>query len=235
MTIEPAPWAMQLAVRVEKTNPPTTADVCAAALLAVIELLDDERARVEWAEPIEAWQGGGRIRKLVRRARGSSWQRAQEPDGYTAECGQAAVRAFVPSPMDQVPDAVAKLQIKSTGLDEPDLVERVPDGFVGMVVVITPVVDMSWGKQAAQCAHGGQLLWRSSSSESRDWWRSSGSRVLILHAAPPLWEQLDDSDAGAENVGVHSSVTRVHDGGFTEIPAGTLTAMSFWSGTQEPS
>ena len=42
-----SPLALQLAARVEKLDPPLVDDIYAAAALAVIELLDDERSGPE--------------------------------------------------------------------------------------------------------------------------------------------------------------------------------------------
>lgn len=211
---------MQMAARVEKIDPPTTAEVCAAAARAVVGLLSHERAAADgpWAGPVEAWQGGGRIRKLVRRGRASAWQRAQEPDGVTASFGRAEVRAYVPSPMDRVPPEVASLQIKSTELDQPDRVTAVPSDARGVLIAVTPTVVMSWGKQAAQCAHAAQLLWlRSSTPAQREAWLEGGRPVGVVHPDRVLWEQL-----------VAHGVVTVRDGGFTEIPAGTMTTVASW-------
>jgi hypothetical protein len=51
-----SPRALQLAARVEKMDPPTTAQICAVAALATIELLDDERSHPggEWYEAVAA-------------------------------------------------------------------------------------------------------------------------------------------------------------------------------------
>jgi len=216
---EEAPWAMQLVARVEKIDPPTTVEVCAAAAVATITLMAAEDAAEggAWFDAIDAWQGGGRIRKLVRRARGAPWQRAQAPDGATAQVGRAEVRAYVPSRMDQLPDALSKLQIRSSPLDEPAVVPAVPPGGpADAIIVITPAVDMSWGKQAAQVAHAGQLLARTWSADRFAEWETSGRPVVVVHADDALWAQVDATAA------VH-----VRDGGFTEIPAGTLTAVAF--------
>lgn len=224
-----APWAMQLAARVEKVDPPTTVEICAAAALAVVGLLDDERACADgpWAKAIESWRGGGRIRKLVRRGRASAWQRAQEPQGHTAVHGRAEVRAYVPSPMDQVPDPVAKLQIKSTDLDEPPRTTSLPAaagtgvgsrGPGGILIAVTPAVEMSWGKQAAQCAHAAQLLWTDAEHDRRAAWTKADRPITIVHPEPGLWAEL-----------LTRSTIQVHDGGFTEIPAGTLTTVALWS------
>lgn len=223
---------MQLVARVEKLTPPKTADVCAAAALAVVALLENEQAAPggEWEASIEAWQGGGRIRKLVRRARGAAWERAQEPAGASATVGDAQVRAYVPSRMDAVPDAVRKLQIQSTPLDEPQQLASIPEGFSvqsgpsnaggaapRMLIVVTPRVEMSWGKQAAQCAHAGQVLWREASADVRQAWVDGGRQVEVVHAVESWWE------AAVERADI-----TIRDGGFTEIPAGTMSSVAWF-------
>lgn len=213
---------MQLAARVEKLTPPTTEEVCAAAGLAVIGLLEDERSQPDgpWFAPLEAWQGGGKIRKLVRRGRASAWERAQEPAGYTAVVGNAEVRAYLPSPMDQVPEPVAKLQIKSTELSQAERRSALLPATSGLVVLVTPEVEMSWGKMAAQCAHAVQLLWRQSDADVLATWTAARRPVSIALADAGLWQ--------AAMLEVDGAV-QVRDGGFTEIPAGTLTAIARWS------
>ena len=151
-----SPWALQLVARIEKTDPPATPAVCAAAVLATIELLDDDRSQVggPWHDAVNTWNGE-RIRKLVRRGRGAAWERAQSADGLTVQRDGAEVRAFVPSPMDQAPREVTKLQIQSTPLTEVAAVSELPQAVNGaLLIAVTPLFDMSWGKQAAQCPRG---------------------------------------------------------------------------------
>ncbi len=215
-----SPWALQLAARIEKVDPPTTAAVCAAAALATVELLDDPRSQPdgEWHEPVVSWNGA-RIRKIVRRGRASAWQRAQVPDGVTVERDGAEVRAFVPSPMDQAPEALAKLQIQSSPLDEIERVDTVPD-VGGLLIAVTPHVEMSWGKQAAQCAHAGQWAWMRSATAVVAEWNAAGRPISVVHPTKALWAQL-----------VEDAPVQIHDGGFTEIPAGTKTALAWWAGS----
>ncbi len=214
---EEVPRALQLAVRVEKTDPPTTAAVCAAAALATIQLLDDERSRPggEWHEAVAAWNGE-RIRKIVRRGRGAAWRRAQEPDGITVERDGAEVRAYVPGFVDEVPDPVAKLQIQSTALDEVEPVDEVP-ATDGLLIAVTPLVEMSWGKQAAQSAHAGQWAWMRSAPELVSAWDVGGRPITVVHPTEVLWAEL-----------VEHAPVQIHDGGYTEIPAGTRTAVAWW-------
>jgi len=235
---EPAesPWAMQLAARVEKLTPPDVNEICAAAARAVLALLEDERALApdgDWVPAIDAWQGGGRIRKLVRRARASAWARAQEAPGVTATVGGAEVRAFVPSRMDAVPEVVRKLQIQSSPLDPAPVEEMLPashtpidlslslDESLAIVVAVTPLFEMSWGKQAAQCAHAAQVLWREADGPLRERWHAGGREVRVLHPAEAWWRNAVDR-----------SHIQIRDGGFTEIPPGTMSSVAWWAGTE---
>lgn len=215
---ETSPLALQLAARVEKVDPPSTQAICAAAALATIQLLDDERSRPggEWHDAVAAWNGN-RIRKLVRRGRATAWQKAQEPDGVTVARDGAEVRAYVPGPLAETPRELAKLQIQSTDLDEPERIDELPV-LSGLVIGVTPLVEMSWGKQAAQCAHAGQWAWMRSDPEVVARWDAAGRPITVVHPTLELWNELHPR-----------STVQIHDGGFTEIPAGTNTAIALWS------
>ena len=213
-----SPWALQLAVRVEKLDPPTTAQVCGVAALATIELLDDQRSRPEgeWHEAVSAWNGD-KSRKIVRRGRASGWRRAQEPDGVTAERDGVEVRAFVPSRRDEAPEGITQLQIQSSPLDEIEPIDVLPDA-TGLIIAVTPLVEMSWGKQAAQCAHAGQWAWMRSDGEVVSRWDAAGRPITVVHPNRQLWAEL-----------VESAPVQIHDGGYTEISAGTKTALAWWA------
>jgi peptidyl-tRNA hydrolase len=77
---------------------------------------------------------------------------------------------------------------------------------------------MSWGKQAAQCAHAGQWAWMRSDPEVIAQWNAAGRPITVLHPTESVWTQL-----------VLGAPVQIHDGGFTEIPAGTKTALAWWS------
>ncbi len=216
---EQSPLALQLAARVEKVDPPTTTAICATAALATITLLDDERSKPggEWFDAVDAWNGA-RIRKIVRRGRGSAWTKAQEPDGVTVSRDGAEVRAFVPGPLDQAPRALAKLQIQSSDLEEvPRVDEFGADAAQGLVIAVTPTVSMSWGKQAAQCAHAAQRAWMAANPAVLCAWDEAGRPITVIHPDDALWNALQ-----------RSATTKIRDGGFTEIPAGTNTTIAFW-------
>lgn len=121
--------------------------------------------------------------------------------------------------MDAVPDEVATLQIRSSDLDEPARITELPQVTEGptMVIAITPAVPMSWGKQAAQSAHAGQILWRESTPEHRDAWQAAGQPISVVHPTDTLWPAI-----------LELAPAHVHDGGFTEVAPGTLTAAAMW-------
>ncbi|MFT4866208.1 MAG: peptidyl-tRNA hydrolase [Ilumatobacter sp.] len=213
-----SPRALQLAARVEKSDPPSTAQICEVAALATILLLDDERSQPngEWYDAVTAWNGN-RIRKIVRRGRASAWRRAQEPDGVTAERGGVEVRAFVPSRLDEAPEQLAKLQIQSSPLDDVEPIDVLPD-VAGLIIAVTPLVEMSWGKQAAQCAHAGQWAWMRSDVEMVSRWDAAGRPITVVHPNQQRWAELAEI-----------APVQIHDGGYTEIPAGTKTALAWWA------
>lgn len=110
------PWALPLVVRVEKADPPTHEDAIAASALAVVRLLADPRSAPggPWHAELERWMDG-RIRKVVRRARGVRWPEVSGLPGVAVEVSTAQVRALLPHPVSQAPAVVAKLQVQ--GLD----------------------------------------------------------------------------------------------------------------------
>src|SRR5437764_12368995 len=87
-----APWAMQLVCRIERADPPDRSAACAAAAMAVVRLLDDDRSRLEgeWHDAVARWVSG-RVRKHARRARGIDWERVAALAGVTVTVGGAQV------------------------------------------------------------------------------------------------------------------------------------------------
>jgi peptidyl-tRNA hydrolase len=208
---------LQLAARVERSDPAPVGEICAAAGLATLRLLTDERARAggAWESAVAAWKGD-RIRKLVRRGRGTAWQRVLDLPGVTARVGRAEVRAFVPGRQADAPTALRRLQIHSPPLSAPDETHRLTARpSATMVLAVTPETAMTWGKQAAQCAHGAQRLYEQRPPDPG--WLDD-PRIEVIHPCPVLWEEL----TAAEPV-------EIRDGGHTEIPAGTLTVRALWS------
>lgn len=214
-----APWAMQLVMRLEKSeSQPPRAAICAAAAMATVRLLADERAAPDgpWHPAIARWWDG-RIRKHARRARGANWERAQLLDGVTVAHAGAEVRAFVPSSTAEIPPDIAKLQLSGSEVEAvgPPEVDPVPDG--PLVVSITAEPEIGLGKAAAAAAHAAQLAWMQMSEQRRARWAKDGYPVLVEHPAVARWRAQRDVDPVV-----------IRDGGFTEVEPGTVTATARW-------
>lgn len=205
------PWAMQLAIRYDKADPAGHIETCEAAARAVVGLFAAPEATGEWAERLQYWRDG-RIRKLVRRARGVRWAEVQALPGVTIEQGKAAVRAFVPGPVRPLPPALAKLQVSGTELpnDGPST-----STAVRVLIGISPHVELSTGKAAAQCGHAAQLAWEAMTPVEREWWAADAHRVRVGVVEPALWR----SDPGR---------IQVVDAGFTELEGPTETTRAWW-------
>ncbi len=114
-------FVLPLVARIEKSAPPTRTDALETAARAVLAILDDERSarEGEWAQVMRDWQDA-RIRKVVRRARGAEWRRAEALPGITVTGKAAEVRVFPPVPLDGWPKDLARLQVSGTDLDDPE-------------------------------------------------------------------------------------------------------------------
>ena len=206
---------LPMVVRIERADPPAHTDALETAARAVLTLLSDPRATEpdgEWTERVHAWQDA-RIRKVVRRARGSEWRRAAELPGLTVTGASAEVRVFPPVPLDGWPKELVKLQVSGTELDDPEPPGR-PEPRLP-VLWFNPDVPMSTGKSMAQAGHGAQLAWWALSDADRDAWRESGFALAVRTAAPGQWAEL-----------TASGLPTVRDAGFTEIAPGSCTVVA---------
>ncbi|MGW0286193.1 aminoacyl-tRNA hydrolase [Streptomyces sp. NPDC003236] len=207
-------FVLPLVARIEKSAPPARTDALETAARAVLLLLSDGRAAGdgEWAQAVRDWEDA-RIRKVVRRARGAEWRRAEALPGITVTGGTAEVRVFPPVPLDGWPKDLAKLQVSGTELDDPEP----PAGAdrTRPVLWLNPELEMSAGKTMAQAGHGAQLAWWALSPEARDTWRDEGFTLAVRTAAPGDWPGLTTS-----------GLPLVRDAGFTEIAPGSCTVVA---------
>ncbi|MFE7514558.1 peptidyl-tRNA hydrolase [Streptomyces sp. NPDC057540] len=207
-------FVLPLVVRIERDAPPARTDALETAARAVLEVLTDDRSlgEGEWAQAITDWQDA-RIRKVVRRARGAEWRRANTLPGITVTGAEAEVRVFPPVPLDGWPKDLAKLQVSGTDLDDPAAPGPVPEGAA--VLWLSPELDMSAGKAMAQAGHGAQLLWWAMSGADRKAWQEAGFPLAVRTARTEDWPGL-----------TASGLPVVRDAGFTEIAPGSCTVVS---------
>lgn len=207
-------FVLPLVVRIERAAPPARTDALETAARAVLLILGDERSlgEGEWAQVMRDWQDA-RIRKVVRRARGAEWRKAEALPGITVTGKAAEVRVFPPVPLDGWPKELAKLQVSGTDLDDPEAPGDVDPGVP--VLWMSPDLDMSAGKAMAQAGHGAQLAWWELSVEERDAWREAGFPLAVRTATPERWREL-----------TVSGLPLVRDAGFTEIAPGSCTVVA---------
>ncbi|MGV9994785.1 peptidyl-tRNA hydrolase [Streptomyces sp. NPDC003374] len=207
-------YVLPLVVRIERAAPPARTDALETAARAVLTMLSDERSLGdgEWAQAVRDWQDA-RIRKVVRRARGAEWRRAEALPGITVTGETAEVRVFPPVPLDGWPKDLARLQVSGTDLDDPEPPAAPEPGVP--VLWLSPGLDMSAGKAMAQAGHGAQLAWWELSEEERAAWRDAGFPLAVRTAGPARWRDL-----------VASGLPVVRDAGFTEIAPGSCTVVA---------
>lgn len=208
-------YALPLVVRVERGAPPARTDALEAAARAVLAFLADPRvteADGEWAGVVRAWSDG-RIRKVVRRARGAAWERARELPGITVTHRSAELRVYPPVPVDEWPAELARLQVAGTELDDPEPPGAVPEPVP--VCWLNPELPMTAGKAMAQVGHAAQLGWWRLEPRDRSEWKERRFELAVRTAEAGRWADL-----------VASGLPVVRDGGFTEVAPGSCTAVA---------
>ena len=208
-------YALPMVVRVERGAAPARTDALEAAGRAVLAFLTDPRVTEpdgEWAAAARAWQDA-RIRKVVRRARGAAWQRADALPGITVAHGTAEVRVFPPVPVDDWPPDLARLQVSGTDFDDPET--PAAPGTATPMLWLNPELPMSAGKAMAQVGHEVQLAWWELEPRDRLEWKELEFDLAVRVAAVGQWKEL-----------LASGLPVVTDGGFTEVAPGSATVVA---------
>ena len=216
-------YALPLVVRVERASPPARTDALEAAARAVLWFLSDPRVAEdgEWAPAVRAWTDG-RIRKVVRRARGAGWDRALALPGITVTRRSAEIRVFAPVPNDDWPAELGRLQVSGTELEDPQAPGAVAAGTP--VLWLNPELPMTAGKAMAQAGHAAQLAWWRLEPRARSEWKDRDFDLAVRPAGFCQQENIAPAERWAELVA--SGLPVVRDGGFTEVAPGSCTVVA---------
>lgn len=198
---------MNMVIRVEKDARPARTDALEAAAIAAVK---------GWWRSLdlpvdlqESWVS--EPRKLIRRARGSSWLRVCGEAPVVTQIRSAEVACFAVAWGSEIPVYLSRLPVSGTELvDEylpPEPRTSVP------VIWLNPFLGMTAGKAMAQAGHGAISYWNSLEPEARSTWTQCGMPMLVRTAPRERWAALSRS----------SQV--ICDAGHTEVAAGSLTAV----------
>lgn len=207
--------AMQIALHMPKTAPPSRNDLLVAAAQAVVGvcLAPEAVTDAQWNQGLEQWYSH-LIRKVARRGRNKAWDDVQALPGITAAAGEAQVRAFVPSAVSAVPAPIRKLQIQGT--DAPDTATPDIDPVLPTIAV-NGDLDMTTGKAAAQVGHASMLYAAALPTEEAVAWARKGFPLNV-------WEP--DGEEFRALIQREGAVA-VRDAGFTEVAPDSVTVVAY--------
>lgn len=194
--------------RDEEGNIASEKDILQASSDALYGLLSSEDEEV--VRKVSEWTSG-RIRKIVKRARGSAWTKLEtlELPRFAGWYKGAEVIAFAPMRLSEQPKELKKLQV--TGLNSNDSSSmEYKSSEAHLLVTVNENLEMSTGKVVAQVGHAIQLFLMYGNKAEVKAWTEGGLYLKVVRS-----EKLDETTTNG---------IVVHDAGFTEVPSGSLTA-----------
>lgn len=191
-------------------------DILQASSDALFKLLSSTDEVI--SSRVKEWTSG-RIRKIVKRARTSAWNKvtALEFPHFVGEFNGTQVIVFAPMRISEQPKDLKKLQV--TGLNSSNSSSMEIGKVSHLLVQVNDSLSMSTGKVVAQVGHAIQLFIMFGNADEVQSWEQSGCHLKVVRA-----ENLNESTA----TGII-----VHDAGFTEVPSGSLTATAEYRFTTE--
>lgn len=208
--------AMQIALNVPKSDPPARTSLLEASARAVVAVCLDGRAvtDAQWRDGLTDWYDH-LIRKIARRGRNKQWDDVQGLPGVTVDVEGAQARAFVPSPVEDVPRDLGKLQIKGTELEK-DPRGSAPADPATALIALNAELEMSTGKAAAQVGHGSMLLAAAMTLEEVHAWAQTGFELQVRELPGEKFRELAARD----------DAVLVRDAGFTEVAPDSVTVVA---------
>jgi len=229
MTIEPprrkpTGHVQIIALLVDKDDPAAHIDAIHAAAKASVNAYAEGRPHGSTQE--DSWTRwlSGPFTKSVRRADAKTFAKLQaEHDPARAQVGKARAMAFKPTPYEELPKHLAKLQVSGTVLPDRDSDVAAPRPVSSAavrfnrepVLVLNGALDLTTGKACAQAAHALMAFYLSLDAEGARAWHNEGLPSTALMADAALFDEL------AATV---PEDWRIKDNGLTEVAPGTMTA-----------
>ena len=226
--------AMQLVLRMERQHPPSWHRAMRAAVTGAASICLDPRSQPggEWFDAVREYCVG-HIRKVTRRARGVHWVAAQDLPGVTVEVAGTQVRVLLPGLVRELDPRISRLQVGGTDVPVDPEVEGEPDSSAaanGLLQVWTPTEPvMTLGKAMAQAGHAGMVaaaLLADADQPALRRWADDGCPAVVRRSAPEQWAGLLNAVADERRGWAGERLLAVRDAGFTEIAAGTVTAIA---------
>ena len=225
---------MQLVLRMERQHPPSWHRAMRAAVTGTASICLDPRSQPggEWFDAVREYCVG-HIRKVTRRARGAHWVAAQDLPGVTVEVAGTQVRVLLPGLVSELDPRISRLQVGGTDVPVDPELEGEPDSSLaadGLLQVWTPTEPvMTLGKAMAQAGHAGMMaaaLLADADQPALRRWAEDGCPAVLRRSAPAHWAGLLNAVADERRGWAGERLLAVRDAGFTEIAAGTVTAIA---------
>lgn len=156
------------------------------------------------------WITSGRIRKIVKRARGKKWEQyvsLEDTVTYVSPQG-SSISIHFPTPMSEQPTPLRRLQV--SGLEYPHEVHSPKTPLSKkLAVTFNDTLHMTTGKKIAQLGHAVQLFLMVGDPQDVHDWLESGHMIEVV----------PDSFQNKEKL------ISVKDAGYTEVPSGSVTTV----------
>lgn len=207
-----SPWAMQCIVKDAKDF--NSLQLAHAMAVAVASFLDSIEPGTPRAEAHARWMKG-RIRKILRRAKNSTWEAVQAEDGETYEIDGVHLRILTPTAMDAIPKTVSKCQVSHLSTLE-NTVATHGSPLPYLKIYTNRSLNMSAPKAAVAAAHVAQLMAMKLTPEDYAAWKNDSFALTV------------SSLGTLGNFEEAMATVTVHDAGLTEVTPGSITAIGLW-------